>query len=363
MKAALGLAARGLGRVWPNPAVGCVIVQPDDGPGRVVGRGWTAPGGRPHAETVALDRAADMARGATVYVTLEPCAHDGQTPPCAAALIAAGIGRAVIAIEDPDPRVAGRGLAMLRDGGVEVVTGIGAAAAEEVNIGFLKRIRQGRPMVTLKTATTLDGRIATGAGVAKWITGEAARARGHLLRACHDAILTGAGTVAADDPDLTCRLAGLEDRSPLRVIADTSLRTPPAARVIATARSVPTWMITLAGADQGRGRALRANGVEIITVAADAAGRPDLGEALLRLGERGLTRLLVEAGGTLTAALLGAGLVDRVAWFRSARIFGGDGAPMAAAFGALDIAAAPRLERLDMIALGDDVLETYAVRA
>src|SRR5262249_33263856 len=206
MRAALGLAARGIGRTWPNPSVGCVLVREDGGSDCVVGRGWTQPGGRPHAETEALARAGEAARGATAYVTLEPCAHTGKTPPCADALIAAGIARAAVAVEDPDPRVSGRGLARLREAGVRVDLGVCAAEANELNAGFFLRVREGRPLVSLKLATSLDGRIATQSGESKWITGEAARRRAHLLRAQHDAIMVGTGTAKADDPELTSPL-------------------------------------------------------------------------------------------------------------------------------------------------------------
>src|SRR4051794_21716572 len=240
MSAALALARRGLGNVWPNPAVGCVIVKD----GRVVGRGWTQPGGRPHAETEAIARAGEAARGGTAYVTLEPCSHSGRTPPCAEALIAAGVSRVVASIEDPDPRVAGGGLTKLREAGIAVESGLCADQAEEINAGFLRRVRTGRPLVTLKLATSLDGRIATASGESRWITGPAARERTHLLRATHDAILVGTATVLADDPQLTCRLNGLEHRSPVRVALDRNLVIPPAARLVAEAGRVPTWFIT-----------------------------------------------------------------------------------------------------------------------
>jgi diaminohydroxyphosphoribosylaminopyrimidine deaminase/5-amino-6-(5-phosphoribosylamino)uracil reductase len=222
MRAALALARRGLGRVAPNPAVGCVLVKD----GRVVGRGWTQAGGRPHAETEALARAGEAARGATAYVTLEPCSHHGKTPPCAESLIAAGISRSVVALEDPDPRVSGSGLTLLREAGIAVDTGLLAEAAAEVNAGYLMRTRTGRPLVTLKLATTLDGRIATRAGESRWITGPLARARAHLLRAESDAVLVGSGTAVTDNPRLDVRLPGLEGRSPLRVLLDGRLRLP-----------------------------------------------------------------------------------------------------------------------------------------
>ncbi len=315
MRTALALARRGLGAVWPNPAVGCVLVNG----GRVIGRGWTQPGGRPHAETEALRRAGEAARGAIAYVSLEPCCHWGRTPPCADALIAAGVRRVVVALEDPDPRVAGAGIGRLRAAGLAVDTGLGAAEAAEINAGFLARLAFGRPLVTLKLATSLDGRIATGSGESRWITGPPARARAHSLRAEHDAIMVGTGTVLADDPQLTCRLPGLGHRSPVRVVLDRHLRIPPAAQVIADARRTPTWVLTLPSAalpsaalpsaalpsaalpvgdlpgadlplgdlplaDPGRREAFLAAGATLIEVGPDPEGNIDLAAALGALG-------------------------------------------------------------------------------
>jgi diaminohydroxyphosphoribosylaminopyrimidine deaminase/5-amino-6-(5-phosphoribosylamino)uracil reductase len=358
MRAALGLARRGLGNVWPNPAVGCVIVNH----GRVVGRGWTQPGGRPHAETEALARAGAAARGGTAYVTLEPCCHWGQTPPCADALIAAGIRRVVVAVEDPDRRVAGGGVARLRQAGLTVVTGVAEAEAAEINAGFFHRVRLGRPLVTLKLATSLDGRIATAAGESRWITGPAARQRAHLLRANHDAILVGTGTVLADDPQLTCRLPGLGERSPVRVVLDRQLRLPLAARLFAEARQVPTWVVALPSADPAKQRALRDAGVEIIEGETDPAGHLDLAAALRRLGERGLTRLLIEGGGQLAAALLRAGLVDRLVWLQAPLLLGGDGVPAVGALGFGALAEAPGFDRLSTETVGTDLMTTFAAR-
>src|SRR5919202_3451652 len=238
MLAALGLARRGLGNTWPNPTVGCVIVND----GRVVGRGWTQPGGRPHAETEALARAGDAARGATAYVTLEPCSHWGRTPPCCDALVRAGIRRVVVATGDPDPRVDGRGLARLRAAGVIVELGLLGQEARRLNAGFARRITRGLPLVTLKLATTLDGRIATSGGESQWITGPEARREAHAIRARHDAILVGSGTVLADDPELTARIPGMARVKLARVVADSRLRTPLASRLIRTAREVQTWI-------------------------------------------------------------------------------------------------------------------------
>lgn len=358
MRAALALARRGLGRVSPNPSVGCVVVAND----RAVGRGWTSPGGRPHAETQALLRAGSSARGATVYVTLEPCCHHGRTPPCSEALIAAGVARVVASMEDPDPRVAGAGFAALRAAGIAVDVGLCAEEAREVNCGFLLRLGKGRPLVTLKTATTLDGRIATRSGESQWITGEAARARAHLLRAQHDGVMIGVGTAIADDPELTCRLPGLAAASPVRILVDPRLRLPLTSTLVRTARRVPTWVLALASADAARREAFVGCGIEVIDVPMAKDDRLDAAGLLRILGERGLTRVLVEGGAALAAALLRERLVDRIAWFRSARLIGGDGVPVAAALGVDRLADTPAFVRRAVEFCGDDVLETY-VRA
>jgi len=355
MQAALALARRGLGAVWPNPAVGCVIVSD----GRVVGRGWTQPGGRPHGETEALLRAGDEARGATAYVTLEPCCHWGKTPPCVDALIAAGLRQVVVAVEDPDPRVSGEGLRRLRAAGLEVETGPCAAEASEVNAGFFCRLRLGRPLVTLKLATSLDGRIATRSGESQWITGPPARERAHALRAAHDAIMVGTGTVIADDPRLTCRLPGLGHRSPVRVVIDRHLRIPPTARLAGEARDVPTWVLTSPLADLARRRALLDSGVTVIDVDLDADGAISLAAGLAVLGERGITRLLVEGGGGLAAALAREQLIDRLAWVHAPIAIGGDGVPAIAGIGLDILADAPRFERLSTETVGGDVLTLF----
>lgn len=358
MRAALALAARGLGRVWPNPAVGCVLVRE----GTVVGRGWTQPGGRPHAETEALGRAGEAARGATAYVSLEPCAHTGNTPPCADALIAAGIGRAVVAVEDPDPRVSGRGISKLRLAGIRVDIGSCGGEAAALNAGFFLRIGLGRPLVSLKLATSLDGRIATRAGDSRWITGDAARRRWHVQRASHDAILVGTGTALADDPELTCRLPGLSGRSPVRVVLDRRLRLPAGTRLLATASAVPTWVITATESNSVQRRALEGAGVEIIAVPLTADGRLSLGAALRALGERGITRLLVEGGSALSASLLQQDLVDRIYWYRAAVVIGGDGLAAAATLDVEQLAHAKRFARIDTETVDADMLETYRRR-
>jgi diaminohydroxyphosphoribosylaminopyrimidine deaminase / 5-amino-6-(5-phosphoribosylamino)uracil reductase len=358
MRAALGLARRGLGTVWPNPSVGCVLVKD----GHVVGRGWTQRGGRPHGETEALRRAGAAANGSTAYITLEPCSHWGKTPPCADALIGAGLRRVVVALEDPDPRVAGAGIEALRKAGLAVETGLCAAEAAELNAGFLQRVRVGRPSVSLKLATSLDGRIATAAGESRWITGPPARERAHLLRATHDAILVGTDTVLADDPELTCRLPGLADRSPVRIVLDRQLRIPPNARIFVEARQVPTWVVTLRSGDPARLKLLRDAGVEVIAAEPDATGTIDLAAALGLLGTRGLTRLLVEGGGRLAAALLRAQLVDRLVWFHAPLLLGGDGIPAVAALDIGGLADMPRFECVSSETVGRDQVTVFRAR-
>jgi diaminohydroxyphosphoribosylaminopyrimidine deaminase/5-amino-6-(5-phosphoribosylamino)uracil reductase len=357
MRAALALARRGLGTVWPNPAVGCVLVRS----GHVVGRGWTQPGGRPHAETEALRRAGEAAHGATAYVSLEPCCHWGKTPPCTGALIGAGVRRVVVGIEDPDPRVAGDGNRQLRAAGLAVEVGLCEMEATEVNTGFLNRLRLGRPLVTLKLATSLDGRIATASGESRWISGPVARERTHAFRIDHDAILVGVGTVLADDPQLTCRLPGLDGRSPVRVVIDRQLRIPAAARLVVDAQLVPTWIVTLHSADRARREALLARGVILIDVDPDPEGQINLAAALGAIGARGITRLLVEGGAGLGAALIRARLVDRLAWVHAPLLLGGDSVPAIAALGLPGLGDAPHLERLSMETLGDDMLTIFRV--
>ena len=358
MPVALALARRGLGNVWPNPSVGCVIVRDDGGGPAVVGRGWTQPGGRPHAETEALARAGAAARGATAFVSLEPCSHHGKTPPCTEALIAAGVARVVAATEDPDPRVSGSGLKRLADAGIAVECGVFRREAEELNAGYLMRLRTGRPLVCLKTATTLDGRIAAHTGESRWITGPEARDRVHLMRARYDAVMVGVGTATADDPELTCRLPGPWPRQPVRIVVDARLRLPLTAKLVRSARETPTWIVTRDDADSRRAGALRDLGVELVELPAAANGYPDPKEMLRAFGKRGVTRLLVEGGATLGAALLRAGLIDRIAWFRSGGIMGGDGIPAVEGYGVDRLAVMAQFERRGVTRLGGDLLET-----
>ena len=320
MALALALGRRGLGRTWPNPAVGAVIVKD----GTIVGRGWTQPGGRPHAETEALRRAADAAQGATLYVTLEPCSHHGKTPPCADAIIAAGVARVVSAIEDPNPEVSGKGHARLRAAGIVVDVGTGAVEARRDHAGHIRRMRDGRPHVMLKLAISADGKAGAAGRKPVAITSDAARERVHLMRAQSDAIMIGIGTALSDDPLLTCRLPGMEKTSPVRVVIDSALRLPVTGRLVKSARKLPLWVVCAADASRGAEGALRQQGVEVLR-SADNAGRLDLAEILKLLAERGITRLMVEGGSTLASALLTADLVDEAQLFHSPKSVGADG--------------------------------------
>jgi diaminohydroxyphosphoribosylaminopyrimidine deaminase/5-amino-6-(5-phosphoribosylamino)uracil reductase len=354
MRAALALARRGLGTTWPNPSVGCVIVRD----GRVVGRGFTQPGGRPHAEPVALAMAGDQAKGATAYVTLEPCCHWGRSPPCTDALIAAGVARVVAATTDPDGRVNGQGLEKLSAAGIAVESGLLEAEAREILVGFSTRIALGRPMVTLKLASTLDGRIATHSGESQWITGTPARRLGHAMRGRHDAVMVGVGTVLADNPDLTCRIPGFRPTPNVRVIADSHLRTPLTSRLMATAAQVPTWFLMREGTNLAREDAFIDIGAKLLKIPGGSAG-VNIEAAMQALGEAGLTRVLVEGGGQLAAALLRADLVDRIAWFHAPSVMGGDGWPAVQAFGVERLQDVPRFRRDCETVVGDDMLSEY----
>jgi diaminohydroxyphosphoribosylaminopyrimidine deaminase/5-amino-6-(5-phosphoribosylamino)uracil reductase len=354
MRAALALGRRGLGATWPNPSVGCVVVND----GRVVGRAVTALGGRPHAEPAALDMAGEAARGATVYVTLEPCCHWGRTPPCTDGLIAAGIARVVVAVRDPDPRVDGVGVALLRAADIEVEEGVLAEEAAETIAGFRSRVKRGRPLVTLKLASTLDGRIATRSGESQWITGKAARRAAHALRGRHDAVMVGVGTVLTDDPELTCRIPGFRPNPAVRVVADSHLRTPLRSCLCATLSAAPTWIVIREGTDPERRRAFATLGVELIEVEGSEAG-VHLGQALGELANAGINQVLVEGGAKLAAALLRADLVDRVAWFHAPTVMGADGWPAAQAFGVARLNEMPRFSRVATRFLGEDVLSEF----
>ena len=355
MAHALRLAARGLGNTWPNPAVGCVIVKD----GCVVGRGWTQPGGRPHAEVRALAQAGGLAEGATAYVTLEPCAHHGHTPPCAEALIAARVARVVTALTDPDPRVSGKGHAMLRAAGIAVTEGILTAEATRLNSGFLKRVTQGLPFLTLKLAATLDGRIATASGESRWITGSPARRKVHALRMAHDAVMVGSGTALADDPDLTVREMGAV-RQPVRVLLDTGLRHDPGSRLGRTAKAHPVWLLHGSNAP-ATARARWADTGAIPIEVAETGGRLDLHAAMSALAARGVTRVLSEGGSTLAVALIRARLVDDLALFQGALLIGAEGHPALGDLGLTLLADATRPVLRESAQVGPDLYSLWSL--
>lgn len=358
MASAIRLGTRELGRTWPNPAVGALIVA-DRGSGPVVvGRGWTRAGGRPHAEVLALAEAGELARGATCYVSLEPCSHHGRTPPCADALVAAGIGRLVSALEDPDPRVAGRGHARLREADIAVELGLMAPQARRANAGHISRIVRDRPWVTLKLAVSRDGMIAGAGRAPVAITGERARAWSHMLRATHDAILVGIDTVLADDPQLTCRLPGMEDRSPVRVVLDTRLRLPAASSLLNRPAAAPVWVVAAPDADPVRRTELESLGATILSADLGTDGRLDPAAVMERLAGGGITRVLVEGGANIAASLVSADLVDEAMLFRGPGLIGSHGIPAGSALAA--ITAGEAYSRQDCRALGEDVLDSYA---
>jgi len=321
MQVALRLALRAQGHTAPNPAVGALIVDPSTG--EVIARGSTQPGGRPHAEAEVLAVAGREARGKTMFVTLEPCSHHGRTPPCADAILQAGIARVVCPIEDPDPRVSGKGVALLRAAGVTVDMGVCAGDARWMAAGHILRMTQRRPFVQLKLAVSRDGLMARGNGAPRWVTGPEARALGHLMRARADAILVGRGTVADDDPELTCRLPGLADASPRRIVLDARLRTPPTAKLVRTASQAP---VTIFGGTEAAGPHYPA-GVAIRRAPLAETWRLDLRTVLSGLDEDGITRLLVEGGPAVARSFLDAGLVDEAVIFRGTEPLGGAGLP------------------------------------
>jgi len=353
MALALSLGRRGLGKTWPNPAVGAVIVKD----GVIVGRGWTQPGGRPHAEVEALRRAGEAARGATLYVTLEPCSHHGKTPPCADAVIAAGIARVVSALEDPNREVAGQGHARLGAAGIAVEVGVGAAEARRDHAGHIRRMRHGRPHVMLKLAISADGKAGAAGRKPVAITGEAVRERVHLFRAHSDAIMVGIGTVLADDPLLTCRLPGMAKDSPVRIVADGMLRLPVDSRLVRSAYETPVWALTGLGAPQDSELALLPLGVEVLR-SPQSAGRLDLKDGLECLAAKGITRLMVEGGPTLAAAFIAADLVDEAVLFHSPKIVGPDGID-ALASGAME-ALTRKLKQIGSEPVGADRQVNYA---
>jgi len=352
MKSALALARRGLGNVAPNPAVGCLIVKGN----KVMGRGWTQLGGRPHAETEALAQAGSNAQGSTVYVTLEPCAHYGKTPPCAEALVRAGVARVVIATQDPDARVSGQGIEILEKAEIELTLGVLAAEAQELNEGFFCKVNSGRPSFSLKMAMTIDGKIATSGQESKWITGVAARQYGHMLRAQHDAILVGVNTVLADDPDLSCRITGLIHRSPTKIILDSDLRTPPTAKFFKSSPDVATLVIANKPMEtSAKAKALAAAGGQLHYV----NNVHDVAEVARLLGTIGFTRILVEGGGQVHASFLKANMAETMFVFTAGKIIGEDGIAGIGTMSLAELARAPHFTLTKHQKIGADLLATY----
>jgi len=367
MGMALYMARRGLGTTMPNPSVGAVLVRDD---GVILSRGCTQPGGRPHAEAVALQKAGEAARGATLYVTLEPCSHFGKSPPCADAVVKAGVRRVVVGVLDPDPRVAGRGVERLRAAGVEVVEDVLGEQARFLTLGHILRVRDGRPFAQLKMAVSADGLVAPGEGAPVWVTGERARLRGHLLRAQADAILIGSGTALADDPGLDCRLPGLEGRSPIRVVLDTHLRLSPDSALLRTAKTVaPVWIMHASPDKKQAMQVLTDAGAELIALAPDAKGRGeagldiglDIGLALAALAGRGVTRLLVEGGPHVWRSFLDAGAVDELVLFQGRGELGENGRKPFVDAGLERLGASSGLEEVDRRAVGEDKMTVYRI--
>ncbi len=355
---ALGLGRRHAGTTWPNPSVGCLIVSD----GRVLGRGVTARGGAPHAEILALNEAGGDVLGACVYVSLEPCAHQGKTPPCANALADAGVARVVYPFDDPDPRVGGKGRTLLEDRGIEVVSGVMTREAARDLSGFLARNLHKRPHVTLKLAISSDGKIAATPGKPTAITGALAVARGHLMRAHVDAVMVGIGTILADDPQLTCRLDGLEDLSPVRVVADTAARLPLDSGLARTARDVPVWLLAGEDAPERRLSGLAECGVEIMAMPV-RRGHIVLPAAFAALAERGINNVMVEGGAEIAQNVIKQGLIDEVALFRAPAVLGPDGLDALAETPLSAITENREFTVMDEMMLDDDRLTHYMARA
>jgi len=349
MRAALLQARYALGRTAPNPPVGCVLVKD----GVLIGNGHTQDGGRPHAETEAIADAGSAARGATAFVTLEPCAHRGQTPPCAEALVDAGVARVVIACGDPDKRVVGQGVSILTKAGIAVTEGVLKDQAASILSGYFTLRNHHRPRVTVKIASSLDGRIALHDGRSQWITGERTRHFVHLLRSQHDAVMTAMGTVRADNPSLTCRLPGYQGRQPLRVVAASDYDLDPQSH-LATSHDQGDVVIYVASDDRQS-----PHPVDVVKVSADHEGRPDLHAILADLGARGIQSVMVEAGGRFVASLLKAGLVDELVWTRSSGLIGGDGLASLASLGLENLSDGRMFKRLKTQFIGDDVIEIF----
>ena len=352
------MARRMLGQTWPNPSVGAVIVRPGD-PATVIERGWTMAGGRPHAERVALEKAGERARGCTLYVSLEPCTHHGKTPPCTDAIIEAGISRLVCSAHDPDPRVAGAGISKLREAGIEVTEGVLVDEGERISHGHALRVTQNKPLVQLKLAVGSDGLIPQGEGEPVWVTGDEARAHGHLLRARSDAILVGSGTVEADDPALTCRLPGMGERSPVRVVLDSRLKLPGDAKLISSIKQAPLWVFCSEEASKEAETSLVDAGVQVQRITPNQVGGLDLEVLLSALAERGITRLLIEGGPGVAGSFWLSKLVDEIYIYQGPEPTGASGLKVLSAVGIDAIGTSPTFTLDETCSLGSDTLSIY----
>mgnify|MGYP002621981083 CR=1 FL=1 len=355
MARAVRMAHKGLGSTYPNPSVGAVVVRGSE----VIGAAHSDPTGGPHAEVKALRQAGAAAKGATLYVTLEPCCHHGRTGPCTGAILESGVARVVIGLRDPARHADGKGIRRLRRGGLVVTEGVLQGACAEVHAHYVHHVQTGRPFVSLKIACSIDGRIATPQGDSKWITGEASRARGHLLRATHDAIMVGSATAIVDDPELTCRLPGLGGRSPIRIVADGRLRLPLTSKLVRDAQKHPLWILTLPGGDGARRNAFEDCGAVLIDVEPGEGGMMDMRGALEQIAARGVTRVLVEGGARLAASLTRDRLVDRIEWFQAAKLIGGDGYPAIAGLGIKHVDGAPSFVLRETMRAGADLVSSY----
>lgn len=356
MKRAVRLAAKGVGRTVPNPAVGCVIVKD----GIIVGQGWHKKAGTPHAEVHALAMAGELARGADVYVTLEPCSHFGKTPPCADALVSAAVANVFVGMIDPNPLVSGKGVKKLESAGIRVVTGILEKECRALNLPFIKHVTSGLPYVTMKSAMTMDGKTAATCGDSKWITCKASRREVHRMRASVDAVLTGSGTLLADDPELTVRMA--KGKNPIRIVVDSRLQSPVNSRIMADARKSPVIIATLDN-DGEKVAPLVAKGAEILICEAKGGG-VDLHDLMKKLGSRGIQSVLLEAGERLCCEMLRSGLIDRFMLFYAPKLLGGEGKGLFAGFGVQLMRNAMPLSVKKISRIGDDILvEAYPEEA
>tara|TARA_Y100000590_G_scaffold470250_1_gene663080 strand:- start:225 stop:1310 length:1086 start_codon:yes stop_codon:yes gene_type:complete len=358
MHNALALSRRGLGQVWPNPSVGCVIVKN----GKIIGRGNTQAGGRPHAEVEAIKHASEDTFGSTAYVTLEPCSHHGNTPPCVNSIIKSGIKEVFVASRDPDPRVAGKGIKKLIDAGITVHEGILEGEAKEVNVGFFKKFSKGLPYVTLKTALTIDGKTASITGSSKWITNEIARADSHMLRASYDAVLISSETANKDNPMLTCRLPGMESFSPIRILFDSKRKTSNELSMYKSAKKVPLWIFTTISLENSRNLEAEKLGAKLFHVSSDKNGYGvNLKQTLSKISELGITRLMVESGGQLASALILEDLVDDIIIYRAPSLMGGDGLSSVGSLGIRDLCDIIRLKLVSFRIFEDNIVEKYNI--